>query len=94
MPPWLVWAKYLSITHFAYPVLMNIEFTPSLSIACAPTNSAFAACAVGNATTFPGSDVLVDQNLSEQVGLYIGVLFIFIVGFRALAYWSLRLRKL
>ena len=92
MPSWLVWAKYLSITNYAYPVLMNIEFSPTREFACDPVNSAYASCA--NGTTISGTDVVQSQNLSTQVGLYIGVLFIFIVGFRALAYLALRLRKL
>ena len=41
MPSWLVWAKYLSITNYAYPVLMNIEFSPTREFACDPVNSAY-----------------------------------------------------
>ena len=92
MPFWLTWAKYLSITNFVYPVLMQIEFTASNLFECSPVNSAYPACATS--TVFPGTEVLEAQNLPTRAGLYIGCVLIFIVGFRTLAYLALRLRRL
>ncbi|XP_043795477.1 ABC transporter G family member 14 isoform X2 [Apis laboriosa] len=91
VPPWLAWARYASMVHYAYQNMQILEFGVGEPITCSQP-SKFQECR--NATTIPVSAILESQGGARGSGLPLwantAVLLAFLVIFRTLGYLVLR----
>lgn len=91
VPPWLAWARYASMVHYAYQNMQILEFGVGEPIACSQP-SKFLECK--NGTTIPVSAILENQGGARGSGLPLwantAVLLAFLVIFRTLGYLVLR----
>ncbi|XP_020286665.1 ABC transporter G family member 9 [Pseudomyrmex gracilis] len=91
VPPWLAWARYASMVHYAYQNMQIVEFDIGEPITCSQP-SKFAECR--NGTTIPVSAILESQGGVRGSGLPIwantAVLLAFLIVFRTLGYLVLR----
>ncbi|XP_029158199.1 ABC transporter G family member 9 [Nylanderia fulva] len=92
VPPWLAWARYVSMVHYAYQNMQILEFDVGEPIACAQP-SKFVECK--NSTTIPLSAILESQGGVRGSGYLplwanTAVLLAFLVVFRTLGYLVLR----
>ncbi|XP_024881363.1 ABC transporter G family member 21 [Temnothorax curvispinosus] len=91
VPPWLAWARYISMMHYAYQNMQILEFGVGEPIACSQP-SKFAECR--NGTTIPVSAILESQGGVKGSGLPLwantAVLLAFLIVFRTLGYLVLR----
>ncbi|GAB1867505.1 ABC transporter domain-containing protein [Camponotus japonicus] len=91
VPPWLAWARYVSMVHYAYQNMQILEFGVGEPITCSQP-SKFAECR--NSTTIPVSAILESQGGVRGSGLPLwantAVLLAFLIVFRTLGYLVLR----
>ncbi|XP_011499510.1 PREDICTED: ABC transporter G family member 14 [Ceratosolen solmsi marchali] len=91
VPPWLAWARYASMVHYAYQNMQILEFGVGEPITCSQP-SKFAECK--NATTIPVTAILESQGGAKSYGLPLwantAVLLAFLVVFRTMGYLVLR----
>ncbi|XP_034949544.1 ABC transporter G family member 9 [Chelonus insularis] len=91
VPPWLAWARYTSMVHYAYQNMQILEFGVGDPISCSQP-SKFPECR--NGTTIPVSAILESQGGVRGSGLPLwantAVLLAFLVVFRSLGYLVLR----
>ncbi|XP_048510014.1 ABC transporter G family member 21 isoform X2 [Athalia rosae] len=91
VPPWLAWARYASMVHYAYQNMQILEFGVGEPITCAQP-SKFPECK--NGTTIPVSAILEGPGGANGPGLPLwantAVLLAFLVIFRTLGYLVLR----
>ncbi|CAL1684610.1 unnamed protein product [Lasius platythorax] len=89
--PWLAWARYISMVHYAYQNMQILEFDVGEPITCSQP-SKFAECR--NSTTIPVSAILESQDGGRSSGLPLwantAVLLAFLIVFRTLGYLVLR----
>ncbi|XP_058807464.1 uncharacterized protein LOC131673466 [Phymastichus coffea] len=87
VPPWLSWARYVSMVHYAYQNMQILEFGVGEPILCAHT-SKFADCK--DSATIPVSAILDSQGGSLPFWANTLVLLAFLVVFRTMGYLVLR----
>ncbi|RLU19760.1 hypothetical protein DMN91_008318 [Ooceraea biroi] len=91
VPPWLAWARYASMVHYAYQNMQMLEFGVGEPITCSQP-SKFLECK--NGTTIPVSAILENQGGARSSGLPMwantAVLVAFLIVFRTLGYLVLR----
>ncbi|XP_033228218.1 ABC transporter G family member 22 isoform X3 [Belonocnema kinseyi] len=91
VPPWLSWARYASMVHYAYQNMQILEFGVGDPILCSQP-SKFPECS--NGTTIPLSAILERQGGVRGSGLPLwantAILVTFLIVFRTLGYLVLR----
>ncbi|CAF2117823.1 unnamed protein product [Rotaria magnacalcarata] len=93
LPHWLgVWAKWLSFFKYAFDACLRLEFSGNHLYQC-EGGTFIDACRQPNATTFVGQDSLKYLKVDLGIGENFIVLFAMLIGFRFLAYISLRFVK-
>ncbi|XP_045112912.1 ABC transporter G family member 21-like isoform X1 [Portunus trituberculatus] len=95
IPPWLSWAKYLSIVHYAYQNMNIIQFTYGLEIRCSTMNSRFNSCVEYSQSDSGTHYIPVDEILQERgepLSLWANsaLLIGFMIAVRLLTYVTLR----
>ncbi|XP_018017272.1 ABC transporter G family member 9 [Hyalella azteca] len=98
VPPWMEWARYLSMVQYAYTNMCYIEFSMGLPVACAAELSRYPSCASGNTTVVPVAEILASTGVSGSsigpsvVWMNTAALVLYLVVARLLTYLVLRYR--
>ncbi|CAB0032203.1 unnamed protein product [Trichogramma brassicae] len=91
VPPWLAWARYASMVHYAYQNMQILEFGVGGPVLCSQP-SKFAECK--NGTTIRVESILEAQGGASGQGLPLwantAVLLAFLIVFRTMGYLVLR----
>merc|ERR1712241_1560209 len=88
IPSWLSWVQYLSPFYYAGDAAMQVIFKQNI-----PCDGSGKLCAPGE-TFYPAQSFLQDGlNVNLSIGVNLGVLFLFIIVPRILAYIVLRRKK-
>ncbi|CAL4131060.1 unnamed protein product, partial [Meganyctiphanes norvegica] len=85
IPPWLTWAKYLSIIHYAFENMNIIEFQYGSIYRCLQNNSRFPGCN-GGTEYIPITEILNERGDNQPVWLNTTVLVIYMLLARLLTY--------
>ncbi|KAF2363214.1 ABC-2 type transporter [Trinorchestia longiramus] len=99
VPPWMEWARYLSMVQYAYSNMCYIEFSMGPPVTCAPELSRFPSCASGDTETVPVSEILAASGADlasaadgSPVWINTTALLLYLITARLLAYLVLRFR--
>eukprot|EP00897_Mesotaenium_endlicherianum_P001659 jgi/Mesen1/1520/ME000132S00455 len=88
VPGFISWVKYLSFNYYTYKLVMLTQYDSSQTYACgAPPNPYSQRCRIGDSPSLS----LVDLDSSGWQNVW--PMLIMVVGYRVLAYWSLRRMK-
>lgn len=88
IPPWLAWAKYLSVVHFIFQNMNIIEFTDDNPVRCSLTNSRFKSCEDG--VFIKTQEILEERGQNLPLWVNTTILLGYIVITRLLTYLVLR----
>ncbi|XP_037798403.1 ABC transporter G family member 21-like [Penaeus monodon] len=88
IPPWLKWAEYLSMVHYAFQNMSIIEFTDGTPVRCSKENSRFESCKGDNITYISVSDI--QKETGGSLWLNTSILILFMLLARLLTYLMLR----
>ncbi|KAK7070935.1 hypothetical protein SK128_000157 [Halocaridina rubra] len=89
IPPWLTWAKYLSIVHYTFQDMNIVEFTHDNPINCSASNSRFRSC-IGGQTTIDVNEILEESGCNLPLWANSAILIGFMIITRLLTYLVLR----
>ncbi|XP_047741220.1 ABC transporter G family member 9-like [Hyalella azteca] len=98
VPPWMEWARYLSMVQYAYTNMCYIEFSMGLPVACAAELSRYPSCASGNSTVVPVAEILDSTGVfgssmgASVIWMNTAALVLYLVVARLLTYLVLRYR--
>ncbi|XP_045612633.1 uncharacterized protein E23 [Procambarus clarkii] len=95
IPPWLVWAKYLSMVHYAFQNMNIIQFTYGMKISCSTENSRFNSCVEilpsdGDSHSIPINEILAERGEPLPLWVNTAILVGFMIAVRFLTYVMLR----
>ncbi|KAK2727582.1 uncharacterized protein LOC136028656 isoform X2 [Artemia franciscana] len=91
VPPWLQWARSLSMIHYAFQSMQMVEFSGGPLIRCASENSRFSSCNQKENGTIP-YHLIIEASGNPILPLEVNtvILFLFLLIFRVLGYIVLR----
>ncbi|XP_046556875.1 ABC transporter G family member 22-like [Haliotis rubra] len=93
-PPWLFWARYISIFSHPFSALSILEFSDTPPIPCANvTVTEYPRCGQNGTEFITAEMLLIDSGTVLPIYLYILALLIFTIMFRIVGYWVLRFRS-
>jgi len=90
LPDFVYWARYLSIFTYAFNACLVMEFTPDRVFECGADPSIPLCATQPTVTGADALDFIGISGVNLSYGFNIGMLFVFLIGFRLLAYLSLR----
>ncbi|KAK4290390.1 hypothetical protein Pmani_036699, partial [Petrolisthes manimaculis] len=98
IPPWLEWAKYLSMVHYAFQNMNIIQFVYGTKISCSRENSRFSSCVEfgrseeeeSQSHSIPVEEILAERGEPLSLWMNTTILIIFMVMVRLLTYIMLR----
>lgn len=95
IPPWLTWAKYLSMVHYAFQNMNIIQFTYGREISCSRDNSRFSSCVESShskttSRSIPTAEILAERGEPLTLWANTTILIGFMIVVRLLTYIVLR----
>ncbi|XP_048252427.1 ABC transporter G family member 22-like [Haliotis rufescens] len=92
-PPWLFWARYVSIFSHPFSAVCILEFSDTPPIPCANvTVTEYPRCGQNGTEFITAEMLLIDSGTKLPMYLYVLALLIFTIMFRIVGYWVLRFR--
>nr|KAG5693015.1 hypothetical protein BaRGS_005639 [Batillaria attramentaria] len=94
LPPWLTWARYLSIVCYPYNAMSILELGDLTPISCTNvTSMEMPACLQSNTTVVTPDDILESYGVLLPIYCYVCAIVIQLFFFRTIAYYVMKYKK-